>query len=188
MSGNGSPAPTPAILVWRWSFVSLVASRCVAPHVLPPTHMCRTYRSRRPVSEWRYHRGIRIAIGQPLDAPGDTQSTPGSQTPARIGARSQPVSECCIPDYSYGLRLMQGPLRCANPIALALRAIVIGIWAVFGAVIARSVVGFEVGLHCDFSYRFNWVYCSRLLSGPRGTTKLRRLQHAYQRLPRAAFV
>jgi hypothetical protein len=36
-------------------------------------------------------------------------------------------------------------------LASALRAIVIGIWAVVGAVIAGSVVGYEVVLHCEFS-------------------------------------
>ena len=35
--------------------------------------------------------------------------------------------------------------------ALALGAIVIGIRAVIGAIIAGSVVGYEVGVHCDFS-------------------------------------
>jgi hypothetical protein len=35
--------------------------------------------------------------------------------------------------------------------ALALRAIVVGIRAVIGAVVAGSVVGYEVCVHCDFS-------------------------------------
>ena len=35
--------------------------------------------------------------------------------------------------------------------ALTLRAIVIGIGAVIGAIIAGSVVGYKVVLHCDFS-------------------------------------
>jgi hypothetical protein len=40
---------------------------------------------------------------------------------------------------------------CLSPLALALRAIVIGIRAVIGAVVAGSVVGYEVCVHCDFS-------------------------------------
>jgi hypothetical protein len=39
-------------------------------------------------------------------------------------------------------------------LASALRAIVIGIWAVIGAVIAGSVIGYEVVVHWDFS---SWV-------------------------------
>ena len=40
---------------------------------------------------------------------------------------------------------------CVTPLALALRAIVIGIRAMLGAVIAGSVVRYEEILHCDFS-------------------------------------
>ena len=44
----------------------------------------------------------------------------------------------------------QGSLD-ASPIILAFGAVIIGIWAVIGAVIAGSVVGYEVCVHCDFS-------------------------------------
>jgi formylglycine-generating enzyme required for sulfatase activity len=33
-----------------------------------PTHARCTYRSRLPISYWRYHLGFRIVIGRPLDA------------------------------------------------------------------------------------------------------------------------
>ena len=51
---------------------------------------------------------------------------------------------------------------CVIARALALGAIVIGIRAVIGAVIAGSVVGYEVGLHCDFSCELFLYNRSRL--------------------------
>ena len=41
-------------------------------------------------------------------------------------------------------------------LVLALRAIVIGIWAVIGTVITGSVVGYEVVVHCNFSCELFW--------------------------------
>jgi iron(II)-dependent oxidoreductase len=38
-----------------------------------PTHARCTYRSRLPISYWRYHLGFRIVIGRPLDALGDAE-------------------------------------------------------------------------------------------------------------------
>ena len=56
------------------------------------------------------------------------------------------------------------PKHCFRPVflfvlvlfALALRAIVIGIWAVIGAVIAGSVIGYEVVVHCNISCGSCW--------------------------------
>ena len=45
---------------------------------------------------------------------------------------------------------------CVTPLALALRAIVIGIRAMLGAVIAGSVVGYEEILQCDCSCVLFW--------------------------------
>src|SRR6266545_7421029 len=106
-------------------------------------------------------------------------SYPARSTPYNNTGRSSCFGRCCCWDFSYSVGLThkvsfacasyisvysfftrrgekriyrkQNPCACIRPMALTLRAIVIGIGAVIGAIIAGSVVGYEVVLHCAFS-------------------------------------
>ena len=62
----------------------------------------------------------------------------------------------------YVLCCRRPKLSFAKALTLTLWAIFIGIRAVIGAVIAGSIVGYKVGLHCDFSYTLFWFNCARL--------------------------